>query len=345
MKNRYTLFILIVSISVATLIHFPELVSLFDVFESQTLFPGMRPADVASEVFFTFISLVILFEVNILLFHFNQPAVKITWQKMILSLILTWILSSLLGKCFVFLHHTFDIPAIDAMVHHYLHPLRDFIITCTVSGSCYISYLIRRQQEVVIENQQLQAENILDQYEALKNQLNPHMLFNSLNTLRSLVREDQDKAQEYIQELSRVLRYTLQGNDSKSVFLKDEIEFVSAYIFLLKMRFEDNLSFDIGIDNKYGNYYLPPMAVQMLIENAVKHNEISDKRPLNIRIYTEGEELIVTNPVQPKLTATTGTGIGLANLAKRYYLLYKREIQISENEQFTIRIPLISSVS
>lgn len=114
MKNRYTLFILIVSISVATLIHFPELVSLFDVFESQTLFPGMRPADVVSEVFFTFISLVILFEVNTLLFHFNQPAVKITWQKMILSLILTWILSSLLGKCFVFFHHTFDIPAIDA---------------------------------------------------------------------------------------------------------------------------------------------------------------------------------------------------------------------------------------
>ena len=319
MKNRYTLFILIVSISVATLIHFPELVSLFDVFESQTLFPGMRPADVASEVFFTFISLVILFEVNILLFHFNQPAVKITWQKMILSLILTWILSSLLGKCFVFLHHTFDIPAIDAMVHHYLHPLRDFIITCTVSGSCYISYLIRRQQEVVIENQQLQAENILNQYEALKNQLN--------------------------QELSRVLRYTLQGNDSKSVCVKDEIEFVSAYIFLLKMRFEDNLSFDICIDNKYANYYLPPMAVQMLIENAVKHNEISDRHPLNIRIYTEGEELIVTNPVQPKLTATTGTGIGLANLAKRYHLLYKREIQISENEQFTIRIPLIPSVS
>ena len=271
MKNRYTLFILIVSISVATLIHFPELVSLFDVFESQTLFPGMRPADVASEVFFTFISLVILFEVNILLFHFNQPAVKITWQKMILSLILTWILSSLLGKCFVFLHHTFDIPAIDAMVHHYLHPLRDFIITCTVSGSCYISYLIRRQQEVVIENQQLQAENILNQYEALKNQLNPHMLFNSLNTLRSLVREDKDKAQEYIQELSRVLRYTLQGNDSKSVCVKDEIEFVSAYIFLLKMRFEDNLSFDICIDNKYANYYLPPMAVQMLIELSLIH--------------------------------------------------------------------------
>ena len=338
MKNRYTLFVIMVSISVAVLIHFPELVSLLDILEGATLFPEMEPIDVASEVLFTFISLIILFEVNTLLFHFNQSAVKITWQKMLLSLVLTWILSSLLGKCFVFLHHTFNIPAIDAMVHHYLHPLRDFIMTCTVSGSCYIAYLIRRQQEVVVENQQLQAENILNQYEVLKNQLN---LFNSLNTLRSLVREDQDKAQEYIQELSRVLRYTLQGNDSKSVTLRDEMEFVSAYIFLLKMRFEDNLSFDIRIDKQYDDHRLPPMAVQMLIENAVKHNEISDRRPLSIRVYTEGEELVVTNPVQPKLTATAGTGVGLANLAKRYHLLYKCEIQITENKYFTVRIPLI----
>lgn len=82
------------------------------------------------------------------------------------------------------------------------------------------------------------------------------------------------------------------------------MEFVSAYIFLLKMRFEDNLSFDIRIDKQYDDHRLPPMAVQMLIENAVKHNEISDRRPLSIRVYTEGEELVVTNPVQPKLTAT-----------------------------------------
>lgn len=341
MKNRYTLFILLVSLSVATLIHFPELVSLFDVMASRTLFPEMKPADVANEVFFTFVSLVILFEVNTWLFHFNQPAVKIAWQKMLLSLVLTWVLSSLLGKAFVFLHHTFQIPAIDAMVHHYLHPLRDFIMTCTVSGSCYIFYLIRRQQAVVVENQQLRAENILNQYEALKNQLNPHMLFNSLNTLRSLVREDTDKAQEYIQELSRVLRYTLEGNESKSVLLKEEIDFVSAYIFLLKMRFEENLTFDIRIDAPRENFRLPPMAVQMLIENAVKHNEISDRHPLHVRIYTEADELIVSNPVQPKLTAVCGTGIGLANLAKRYHLLYKREIQIRENECFTVRIPLI----
>ena len=98
MKNRYTLFVIMVSISVAVLIHFPELVSLLDILEGATLFPEKETSVVASEVLFTFISLIILFEVNTLLFHFNQSAVKITWQKMLLSLVLTWILSSLLGK-------------------------------------------------------------------------------------------------------------------------------------------------------------------------------------------------------------------------------------------------------
>ena len=342
MKNRYTLFILIVSISVATLIHFPELVSLFDVFESQTLFPGMRPADVVSEVFFTFISLVILFEVNTLLFHFNQPAVKITWQKMILSLILTWILSSLLGKCFVFFHHTFDIPAIDAMVHHYLHPLRDFIMSCVVTGSCYMIYLIRQSQQVQVENQQLRAENLLNQYEALKSQLNPHMLFNSLNTLRSLIRETPGKAQEYLQELSRVLRYTLQENECRSVTLREEMDFVNAYIFLLKMRYEDNLVFDIDLGKEHESKQLPPMSVQLLIENAVKHNEISNRHSLTISVRSDHDSLTVSNPIQPKLTHSGGTGIGLVNLSKRYNLLYKKDISIKEDASiFSVTIPLV----
>lgn len=340
--DKYLLSTIIISLVVAILIHFPESVSLFDRFESHTLFPGMRFADVANEVFFTFISLLLLFGVNTWLFHFNQASIKISWQKIILSFVLTWALSNLLGKGFVYLHQTFDIPAIDAMVHHYLHPLRDLIMSCLVTSSCYIIYLIRKQQQVIVENQQLQAENILNQYEVLKNQLNPHMLFNSLNTLRSLVRENQDKAQEYIQELSRVLRYTLQGNESKSVRLKEEMDFVSAYIFLLKMRFEDNLIFDIKIAKELETCYLPPMSIQMLVENAVKHNEISNRRPLTIRIATdETGGLYVSNLIQPKLTTTSGTGIGLVNLSKRYQLLFRRDITITEDKDFTVRIPLI----
>lgn len=143
------------------------------------------------------------------------------------------------------------------MVHHYLHPLRDFIITCIVTGSCYMIHLLRKSQQVLVENQQLRTENLVNQYEALKNQLNPHMLFNSLNTLRSLIRETPDKAQDYLQELSRVLRYTLQENESQSVTLREEMEFVSAYIFLLKMRYEDNLEFDIRIDEAAGACSFP----------------------------------------------------------------------------------------
>lgn len=340
--DKYVLAVVVISVVVAFLTHFPELISLFDHSGENNLFPGMRMVDVANEVFFTFISLLILFALNTFFFRFNRPAARITWGKMVLSFVLTWLMSNLLGKVFVFLHHHFDIPAIDAMVHHYLHPLRDFIITCIVTGSCYMIHLLRKSQQVLVENQQLRTENLVNQYEALKNQLNPHMLFNSLNTLRSLIRETPDKAQDYLQELSRVLRYTLQENECQSVTLREEMEFVSAYIFLLKMRYEDNLEFDIRIDEAAGARQLPPMSVQLLIENAVKHNEISNRHPLVIRVFTEGNRLTVSNPVQRKLTASGGLQIGLANLAKRYNLLFKEEIEVrEENNTFIVTIPLI----
>lgn len=340
--DKYILAVVVISVVVAFLTHFPELISLFDHSGQNSLFSGMSMADVANEILFTFVSLLILFAMNTVLFGFNRPTARITWGKMILSFVLTGFASNLLGQGFVFLHHQFDIPAIDAMVHHYLHPLRDFIITCIVTGSCYMIHLIRKSQQVSVENEQLRSENLVNQFEALKNQLNPHMLFNSLNTLRSLIRETPDKAQDYLQELSRVLRYTLQGNECMSVTLREEMEFVSAYNFLLKMRYEDNLEFDIRIEEEAETLQLPPMSVQLLIENAVKHNEISNRHPLVIRVCTTGKQLTVSNPIQRKKTASGGLQIGLANLAKRYSLLFKEEIEVREdNNTFIVTIPLI----
>ncbi|WFE84047.1 sensor histidine kinase [Parabacteroides chongii] len=340
--DKYVLAVVVISVVVAFLTHFPELISLFDHSGQNSLFSGMSMADVANEILFTFVSLLILFAMNTVLFGFNRPTARITWGKMILSFVLTGFASNLMGQGFVFLHHQFDIPAIDAMVHHYLHPLRDFIITCIVTGSCYMIHLIRKSQQVSVENEQLRSENLVNQFEALKNQLNPHMLFNSLNTLRSLIRETPDKAQDYLQELSRVLRYTLQGNECMSVTLREEMEFVSAYNFLLKMRYEDNLEFDIRIEEEAETLQLPPMSVQLLIENAVKHNEISNRHPLVIRVCTTGKQLTVSNPIQRKKTASGGLQIGLANLAKRYSLLFKEEIEVREdNNTFIVTIPLI----
>lgn len=119
----------------------------------------------------------------------------------------------------------------------------------------------------MMEMQQLKIENIANQFEALRNQLNPHMLFNSLNTLYSLIRESPEKAQEYLNELSKVMRYTLQkDNESHSITLNEEMGFVQSYIYLLKMRYEENLIFNFNIDDTATNRHIPKMAIQMLIE-------------------------------------------------------------------------------
>lgn len=339
--DKYVISLIVISVMVAFLTHFPELISLFDHSGQNNLFPGMKGADVANEIFFTFLSLLLLFALNTFVFKFNKTSAHISWFQLVLSFIMTWMVSNLLGQGFVFVHHRFDIPAIDAMVHHYLHPLRDFIITCLVVGTCYMMYLLRKSQQVIMENQQLRTENLVNQYESLKNQLNPHMLFNSLNTLQSLIQENPLKAQDYLQELSRVLRYTLQENESRSVSLRDEMNFVEAYLFLLKVRYEDNLIFQIEIAPDTATRLLPPMSVQLLIENAVKHNEISNRNPLTISIRSNGHFLSVRNRIQPKRTASAGTRIGLANLAKRYRLLFKQEIEVREEKgYFVVIIPL-----
>lgn len=341
LKDRYLLSTLIVSAVVAVLIHFPEVLSLSDRFERQELFTDMVPKDVINEILFTFISLLLLFWINVRIFRFNTPMVRVTKGKMLLSFLLTWGGSSLFGQLFVWLHHQFDIPAIDAMVHHYLHPLRDLIIACIVTGSNYIYYLILKQQRIVVENETLRTESLRHQYESLKSQLNPHMLFNSLNTLQSLIRESTGKALDYTQELSRVLRYTLQDNDRRCVTLAEEMQFVKAYIYLMKMRYEDNLHFEIEIDERSNGMLLPPMSVQLLIENAIKHNEISNRNPLTISIRAQRQELLVCNPIQPKRVVPSGPGIGLDNLAKRYGLLWQKTIQIStEAGRFCVRLPL-----
>ena len=202
----------------------------------------------------------------------------------------------------------------------------------------------------MLQNGKLVAENIQNQYQALKNQLNPHMLFNSLNTLQSLVRENPEKAQDYIRELSRVLRYTLQENDTHTVTLREEMSFVDAYIFLMKMRYEDNLHFKIEVDERMMEYCLPPLSIQTLVENAIKHNEISNRKPLTIEIKTmvspDGKDirLCIDNDLQPRRATPPGTGVGLSNLSRRYYLLLGKEIRITESDgKFSVCIPLVKS--
>ena len=280
------------------------------------------------------------FFLNERLFRFGDTRVNMGWKKLLLSFLVIWIASNLLGKGFVALHQHFDIPAIDALLHHYLHPLRDFLISVVVTGSCYLMYQNRKSNMVLLENQQLRTENIANQYETLKNQLNPHMLFNSLNTLSTLIRESSDKAQDYLQELSRVLRYTLQDNDSHSVTLAEEMDFVHAYLYLLKMRYEENLNFDIRISSDALQKKLPPMAVQMLVENALKHNISTKKSPLIVHISIGNEGITVRNNLQLRNYVASNRA-GLKNL-QRQYALYGTLVEILKDEkEFVVKLPFV----
>ena len=183
-NNRYLLVVNAIAIMVAFLTHFPELITLSNPYSSDGLsFPGMHWADVGNEVLFTYLSLLFLFFLNEAVFRFTVTWFPSGGRRCSARLCSRGWSATCWGKCFVYLHQHFDIPAIDAMLHHYLHPLRDFLITCIVTGSCYFFHQNRMSRKMLLENQQLRTENIINQYEALKSQLNPHMLFNSLNTL------------------------------------------------------------------------------------------------------------------------------------------------------------------
>ncbi len=218
--------------------------------------------------------------------------------------------------------------------------VRDYGIAIIVIFSSQILYLSRKQQQIVLENTILQAENIKTRFIALKNQVDPHFLFNALNTLNSLIKTDPDKAQEYVQQLSSVFRYILQNK--QVITLEEELKFCDAYCHLMQIRYGDCLQIEQNIDKSYLNYYIIPLSLQILVENAIKHNVISLKQPLKITISThENETIRVGNSIQMKKKAEVGEGIGLANLSEHYLLMWKEKITISNKDGlFVVEVPL-----
>jgi two-component system, LytTR family, sensor kinase len=200
----------------------------------------------------------------------------------------------------------------------------------------------KRKNEILLENEHLKNENLQVQLSSLKNQLNPHFLFNSLNTLSWLINEDVDKSQRYLQKLSQVLRYSLSMQEQSLVPLKEELGLVENYIFLLQIRFGENLKIVRNIENN--QFQIPPLSIQLLIENAIKHTIISTASPLSIWIESNesNKTLKVRNTLNIK-SNSEGTGIGLVNLNERFKILINKEIEIEKSEnEFIVILPLIS---
>ncbi|WP_299322666.1 sensor histidine kinase [uncultured Maribacter sp.] len=196
------------------------------------------------------------------------------------------------------------------------------------------------KQESRIENEQLKQQNLENELAALKNQIDPHFLFNSLNSLSSLIR-DNENATKFVNKLSYMYRYILQSGETNLVSTKEELKFLDCYTFLMKTRYRDRIEIDVNIDEEFMDMKIPPLALQSLVENSVKHNEISSTNPLTVKVYSNGNSLVVENPIRSRSTLAEGMGTGLYNLKKRYSLLLKKEVLVStENDIFKVELPL-----
>lgn len=223
------------------------------------------------------------------------------------------------------------------------HILRfSFILVVSVLyGKIYD--LIYQKQHMAIENERLKNENLQTRFNVLANQISPHFLFNSLNSLTMLVREgSSERALHYIDQLADTFRYSLQSGKNELTTLSEEMHFTEAYFYLLSIRYENKLFWEIDVPPSYLSWRLPSMSLMPLIENAVKHNTITLSHPFRISIRVREDKLVVSNPLLPKIEPTSGTGIGLKNLSQRYLLLTDRDIEVCDDgTSFTVGLPLI----
>lgn len=205
--------------------------------------------------------------------------------------------------------------------------------------SIYFKNELRKSVE---EKEMLKRASLHAQLAALKTQVNPHFLFNNLNTLVSIIPEHPKQAVDFVQQLAKVYRHILEVKDEQSISLQEELEVLKAYAFLLKTRFGSNLHITITVQEEKLQKRIIPLSLQILMENAIKHNIVSSEKPLKIDVFASNGKLVVTNNLQKKNQLNESTGIGLDNIRNRYKLLSDRKVEVSENSSdFTVSIPLI----
>ena len=216
-------------------------------------------------------------------------------------------------------------------------------ITLTIVSVFYVIYFYNRYQKNKIKEQKVIAGTASARFDALKNQLDPHFLFNSLNVLTSLIEENPQNAQKFTTSLSKVYRYVLEQKNKDLVTVDEELKFAKTYMSLLKMRFEDSIIFEIPDKASNPESRVVPLSLQLLLENAVKHNMVTTNKPLHIKIYEDGEYLVVMNNLQPKQIVKKSSGVGLENIKQRYNLLSNKKVIINQRAtDFAVAIPMLT---
>jgi len=217
------------------------------------------------------------------------------------------------------------------------------LITLVVSVFFHAIYFYRASQQKKVTEQKIIAGTASAKFDALKNQLDPHFLFNSLNVLTSLIEEDPKQAQKFTTSLSKVYRYVLEQKNKDLVSVDEELQFAKTYVRLLQMRFEDSIVFEIPEQTNNPEARIVPLSLQLLLENAVKHNVVSPHKPLHIKVFEKNGRLVISNNLQEKSVVKKSTGVGLKNIQERYRILSDKKVNIIKSaSEFRIELPILT---
>src|SRR6056297_551947 len=295
--------------------------------------------------FLSFIAAFFLAYPNLLLIRFLDN--RYPWSESGVRRVLTEVLFTLLIGLFI----GFLITTASHFMNAYTEDLtRVYVFNMIVVAVCAIVLMtlfeawifFDRQFESEKRNRELSRELSHIRFEVLKNQMNPHFMFNSLNVLSSLIEEDTEKSQRFIEEFSSIYRYVLETIEEHVVSLEKELEFARSYMFLQQIRHGDELTWSVEIPSEWLQSYLPPLSLQFVLENAIKHNKIEKGNPFHITISVADEHLVIVNPLKPKISFKKSTGVGQKNLKKRYEMISDREPEFKlETNRYIVTLPLI----
>lgn len=272
----------------------------------------------------------------------NEPIVSGFFNRRLVMTLLLGIIFMVLmvsGHQLFFPHYNFQSMIL-------MYQFRGILINLTIYMFLHLLYQGHRTQLMAVELERTKADNLGAQYELLKQQVNPHFLFNSLSTLKSMIELGDEHCADFTHKLSDFYRFTLNKRKSNIISIREELEILNAYMYLLKARFESGLLLHIEIDVPTALSYIPPFTLQLLVENCIKHNIVSLEKPLRISLSAADGFLLLENNLQLKKTAEISTQVGLENINERYQHLINRKIEIESNtDTFKVKLPLIYDYS
>lgn len=273
------------------------------------------------------------------------PNVKDVSKRILYTILSVIIIFITLNYFLDFIHRDILKNSPTKEVTEWDYAVASFMIIALVSAIYESAFLYHRWKETVVETERLRRENVESQLEGLRNQVNPHFLFNSLNTLIYIIPEAPERAVRFVQKLSKVYRYILEIREKKIITLEEELDFLEAYIFLLKERFGDNLQIDLHIPESLKQSQIVPLSLQILFENAIKHNIISKDKPLKIEVFAEDGHLVVQNNLQKKKQTMPSTNVGLENIRNRYAFFSAEPVEIlTDTGRFRVSLPLLKYI-